>query len=300
MLRARRGAHENVIHLLIALLLLPQVSLANAKVTVEAQLGNELFIGSPFTVTYTIEVDDDTTVHFPKPPFLKPPLRLLKQEEKAPQKGQGAVLETHVLTLASMRTGQYSIPDFEIPFVKNGVGGNIRGESISFTVQTRLGNELDPTFKEAAPPFPVFYRNWTLLMTLGAGLLIVMAILGTLIAIRLFGHRYRVEEAGPPPRPAHELALARLESLEHGVWREEGDYHGFFFELTELTKQYLENRYRTGTAETGTEVIEAMNALNPKAFHWMPRRTDAWSRPRQVYAQPSGQGLFLRSSPVVN
>jgi len=141
------------------------------------------------------------------------------------------------------------------------------GEPVPFVVRTRLGNELEPTFKEAAPPFPIYYRNWILLTALGAIGLIILAILGTLLAIRLFGHRVREKEPGPPPRPAHELALERLQSLENGTWRMEEDYHGFFFELTELTKQYLENRYRTGaTAETSTEVLKAMEELSPEGL----------------------------------
>jgi len=252
---------------ILVLLGFPSVLLAAPEVSVEANLGEDIHIGTPFQVIYTVQVEGDTVVHFPTPPFLKAPIQLLKQEQEVVSPRSGKVTEKHILTLTSLRTGKQIIPSFDIPYVTNGVGGTLQGDTVPFVVRTRLGNELNPMFKEPSPPFPIYYRNWILLTALGAAGVIILAILGTLLAIRLFGHRYREEEPGPPPRPAHELALERLKSLENGTWKIEEDYHGFFFELTELTKQYLENRYRTGaTAETSTEVLKAMEELSPEGL----------------------------------
>jgi uncharacterized RDD family membrane protein YckC len=252
---------------ILFLLVVPSALLAAPEVSVEADLDEDIHIGTPFQVVYTVQVGGDTVVHFPTPPFLKAPIRLLKQENEVGTPKAGQITEKHTLTLTSLRTGKHEIPSFDIPYVTNGVGGTLQGNTVPFVVRTRLGKELDPMFKEPAPPFPIYYRNWTLLTALGAVGVIILAILGTLLAIRLFGHKYRETEPGPPPRPAHELALERLESLENGTWRMEEDYHGFFFELTELTKQYLENRYRTGaTAETSTEVLKAMEELSPEGL----------------------------------
>jgi hypothetical protein len=59
----------------------------------------------------------------------------------------------------------------------------------------------------------------------------------------------------PPPRPAHEIALERLDRLGAGGFAENADHRPFYFQLSEVIRDYLGARYGFDSLEMTTSEL---------------------------------------------
>ena len=67
------------------------------------------------------------------------------------------------------------------------------------------------------------------------------------------------EPAYIPPRPAHEIAMEKLASLEQSGWLDKEDYKTYQSELTYILREYLEGRFNIQAMESTTaEIIKQM------------------------------------------
>ena len=108
--------------------------------------------------------------------------------------------------------------------------------------------------------------------SLRASLLAVARLLALLLLLVILAgsawalyRRYRrnrpVEEIapGPPPAPAHEVALQALERLEKSSMLERGEVKEFHIEASEIIRRYVEARFSVHALEMTTwEVIDGL------------------------------------------
>src|SRR5206468_4769463 len=119
-----------------------------------------------------------------------------------------------------------------------------------------IANEPEPALKENAPPVRVLQRD-LLLAYIAGGL--VAAGLGALITF-LVVRRLRARAAdrpGPPPRPAHEIALERLDRLGAYGFIENADNRPFYFAVSEVIREYLGARFGFDSLELTTDELVA-------------------------------------------
>jgi len=67
----------------------------------------------------------------------------------------------------------------------------------------------------------------------------------------------RGERPGPPPRPAHEIALERLDRLGALGFLENADNRPFYFAVSEVIRDYLGGRYGFDSLEMTTDELIA-------------------------------------------
>ena len=60
---------------------------------------------------------------------------------------------------------------------------------------------------------------------------------------------------GPPPRPAHEIALERLDRLGAYGFLENADNRPFYFVVSEVIREYLGARYGFDSLELTTDEL---------------------------------------------
>ncbi len=65
----------------------------------------------------------------------------------------------------------------------------------------------------------------------------------------------RGERPGPPPRPAHEVALERLDRLGALGFLENADNRPFYFAVSEVIRDYLGARYGFDSLELTTDEL---------------------------------------------
>jgi hypothetical protein len=86
---------------------------------------------------------------------------------------------------------------------------------------------------------------------------IALSVLAAVIIIIILAIYYKkrkmAKESVIPPRPAHEIALEALTELKHGNLVKEGMIKEYYFELSDIVRHYLENRFSLKAPEMTTE-----------------------------------------------
>jgi hypothetical protein len=94
--------------------------------------------------------------------------------------------------------------------------------------------------------------------------LLIITIIGLIIwvSIRYFRNHRKTsgeEIAYVPPEPAHVIAFRELERLKNDELWQKGETKKYYTQLTEILRQYLENRFRVFSLElTTAETLEAL------------------------------------------
>jgi hypothetical protein len=190
---------------------------------------------------------------------------VLDRKEGEQDLGDGRTRHEFSLVVAAYEPGDKEVPAIEVTYLgKGGDVRTVRTAPLPVKVTSLIANEPEPALKDAAGPVVVLEENRTLIYV-GAGLL--AAALGALVTF-LIVRRMRARAAarpGPPPRPAHEIALERLDRLGQYGFLENADNRPFYFAVSEVIREYLGARFGFDSLELTTD--ELMRALKRGARH---------------------------------
>lgn len=176
--------------------------------------------------------------------------------------------QTLAIHLLGFTVGEVKIPPQKLTVVDDeGNISEVMTPSFSVTIQSLIENEPEPALKASIGKGEVvMVKDYTLLYV-GAGLLGVMVIaLLTLLIRKLWSLRNPKPEPAPPPsRPAHEIALEKLNALKLGGYLEERMHKVFHLKLSEAFREYLGNRYGFDSLERSTmELIDDLTLRSLK------------------------------------
>jgi hypothetical protein len=170
--------------------------------------------------------------------------------------GDGKMRRQFTLEVAAYEPGSFEIPPVELTyFGADGTVKSVRTQAVPITIKSLIANEPEPKLKENADSVPVIERNYLLLYIAGG---VAAAGLGALIAL-LVRRRLRARRPpapAAPPRPAHEVAMERLDRLGT-ILAQGGDLRPFYFELSEAIRDYLGGRFGFDSLEMTTEELVA-------------------------------------------
>jgi hypothetical protein len=183
------------------------------------------------------------------------PFSLLDRKESEQSLGDGRVKRQFTLTIAAYEPGAKEVPAIEVTYL--GPRGDVRSARtapVAVKIGSLIANEPEPAIKDAAPPVTVMVENlWPAyiaggLVAAGLGALLTMFIVRRLRA-------RRGERPGPPPRPAHEVALEKLDRLGTYGFLENADNRPFYFAVSEIIREYLGGRYGFDSLELTTDEL---------------------------------------------
>jgi len=215
--------------------------------------------------TYTITVQHDADIH-PAAPDIMPQkgLEFVEKGESPPLEINGQIVHEYWYKLRVDDIGKLTLPStpvsFDAPNPKESgktIRGTILAPEATLEVQSLLaiyGNlegirDIKP-LEEISPPWIHYF-----LMTLGA-----LALLGLVTFLwRRWKSRpvSRVSSTAIPALTPEQLAYKELEALRTKGWLQIGRIQDHFFELSEIFRQYLENRFQFPAREWTTEEITA-------------------------------------------
>jgi hypothetical protein len=185
------------------------------------------------------------------------PFSLLDRQESEQNLGDGRIKRQFTLTIAAYEPGAKEVPALEVTYL--GPRGDVRTARtapVKVKIGSLIANEPEPAIKDAAPPVTVMEENlWPAYIAGGLCAAGLGALLTMLIVRRLRARRG--ERPGPPPRPAHEVALERLDRLGAYGFLENADNRPFYFAVSEIIRDYLGGRYGFDSLELTTDELIA-------------------------------------------
>lgn len=188
---------------------------------------------------------------------------LLDRKDSEQALGDGRMRRVYALTVATYAPGQTAIPPVEVTYL--GPRGDVRTARtapVPVKIASLIANEPEPALKDAAPPVTVMVQNLWPAYAAGALVAAALGALVTFLIVRRLRAR-RGARPGPPPRPAHEVALERLDRLGAYGFLENADNRPFYFAVSEVIREYLGARYGFDSLELTTD--ELMSELRRHA-----------------------------------
>jgi BatD DUF11 like domain len=216
----------------------------------------EAHVGDPINLTITAIGRRGIAVNLPGTIALDP-FTVLERQEAEQDLGDGKIQRAFTLVVATYEPGEVEIPEVEVTYLgKAGEVRSARTAPIAIKIASLIANEPEPALKDIAPPVRVRQPD-LLLVYVGGGLL--AAALGALLAwviVRRLRAR-ALQRPGPPPRPAHEIALERLDRLGAYGFLENADNRPFYFAVSEVIREYLGARFGFDSLELTTDELVA-------------------------------------------
>jgi hypothetical protein len=216
----------------------------------------EAHVGDPVHLEVVAIAKSAVPVNLPSTLELGP-FSLLDRKESEQNLGDGRIRRVFTLTIATYEPGPKEVPAIEVTYL--GPRGDVRTartSPVAVKIGSLIANEPEPALKDAAPPVSVVEENlWPAYLAGG----LVAAGLGALLAIAIV-RRFRArrgDRPGPPPRPAHEVALERLDRLGAYGFLENADNRPFYFAVSEVIREYLGARFGFDSLELTTDELVA-------------------------------------------
>jgi hypothetical protein len=185
------------------------------------------------------------------------PFSLLDRQESEQNLGDGRIKRQFTLTIAAYEPGSKQVPAIEVTYL--GPRGDVRTArtaAVTVKIGSLTANEPEPAIKDAAPPVTVMEENLWPAYIAGALCAAGLGALLTMLLVRRLRAR-RGERPGPPPRPAHEVALEKLDRLGAYGFLENADNRPFYFAVSEIIREYLGGRYAFDSLELTTDELIA-------------------------------------------
>jgi hypothetical protein len=216
-------------------------------------------VGDAFLLTVTAVHLRTVAVNLPASLVLGPFQVLEKLPERDADLGNGKLRRDFQLKVAAFEPGDLVLPGVEVTYL------NARGEArttttgpIDVRILSVLANENDPQLKPNAGPVPVTQRDLTLVWVLLAVLLVVVGVVLGLVLKAYLRRRALRAVPPPPPRPAHEIALEKLDRLRAEDRIARGELKEFYLVLSEILREYLGRRYGFEALDMTTSEILAL------------------------------------------
>jgi hypothetical protein len=166
-------------------------------------------------------------------------------------------VQTKTLYITSFDSGYWAIPPFK--FMVNSDTNGVFTEPLLLQVN---GMSVDTTIaiKDIKPPYA---ENYTLIDWLKDHIYVVYGSLVTLLTIIIIIFLIRYFKKVKPPMvfvetpkiPAHVIAFGKLEVLKNEKLWQEGKLKQYHSSLTDIIREYIENRYKIQALEQTTEEI---------------------------------------------
>jgi hypothetical protein len=226
----------------------------DVKATARVDSSN-ILIGDWLNLHLEIRHKDNVTVQFPAVADSLEGMEVIKRGAPSREESNQQILESATYTLTAFDTGTFIIPPLSVQYTT--AGDTTRRSVQTFPIAIfvhGLGVDTTKDIKDIKPPL-------TVSISFAEMLPYILGVLGLGAAIWLIYYivkkRRRGEALLPeaPPRPAHELALEALRSLEGEKLWQRGMLKEYHSQLTDIVRTYLERRFGLLAMEMITDEI---------------------------------------------
>jgi hypothetical protein len=241
----------------------------------------------------TVEISDESTVSWP---VLKDTItgQIEIVQTSIPDTTKMETGETVIhqrLVITSFDTGFMVIPPFELIF-NNDSFQKLSSEPILLFVSD-IPVDVEADIKEIKEPYDVPFNWKKLAIWIGLGLLMVALIVVALLLYKKYRKQPEEPAARPKPkRPAHEIALEKLEALrQQKLWQNDRTKE-FYIELSDIIREYIEFQFDVLSLEMTTD--ETIASLRLKGLE------EEKLKPLKAMLQMADLAKFAKYKPLAN
>lgn len=231
-------------------------SLPGVEVTTSVDRA-EIHVGD--LITYKVAITYDSTIQLVPVP-LGANLGAFDVKDYKPdietKLKDGRIKSETIFTLSTFTTGDYVIPPLPVMFIMpDNTRKILLSESVPIKVQSLLANAGDTLNVRPLKPQYAFQRDMTKYYIWGGVLLVVLIGAGALWWY--WRKRRQGDTEVVDLREPWEIAFERLALLKEKHYIEDGESKAYYFELTELIRQYLGRMYYVDVLEMTTDEFVA-------------------------------------------
>ncbi|MFC2114243.1 hypothetical protein ACFLRI_02725 [Bacteroidota bacterium] len=247
---------QSYYHLLLIFILIAPV--VNAQVSLKAHVDStHILIGDWFKMT--VEVRHKPDIRIMGSEFIDSihSIDIIKSSEVDSSISKDFIIEKQEFTLTSFQPGLQQIPEFRV-YYQNPDDTNLRWiSSDTFQIMVdAMEADTSQAIMPIKPPLrvPLHWKDLRFLIFVYPLLLLISLIV-------LYVERKRKNKPFLPVRqkpklPAHLIAIRDLRMLEEEKLWQKGEDKEFHVRLTDIVRQYIEDRYQLPALESTTDEIE--------------------------------------------
>ena len=242
------------------LTLLPVFGFAQNSMVKAVLDSQEILIGDQINLDLSVEFNEEVPVAWPVfKDTITGQLEIIEASiPDTVKKETGETVIHQRLVITSFDTGFIVLPPVEFVF-NNDTLQTLSTEPILIFVSD-VPVEMEAEIKEIKEPYDVPF-NWKKWLMWG---LLTILIIALIIAGILLWKKYRKVPEAPvarpkPTRPAHDIAMEKLEELRNTKLWQNNQTKQFYIELSDITREYIEFRFDVLALEMTTD--ETISAL---------------------------------------
>lgn len=252
-----------ILHFVLPLLLLPLIINAQ-KITVNASLdSNIILIGDQVHLWLDIERPENAIVQFPalQDTIMEGVEILEKARPDTLSSGGGMVKLREAYLITSFDSGVYMLPSFPFAFSMDTISDTLWTNPLVLGVQTMKVDTTKQAICDIKKPYDAPWSFWEFMaeywyyFVIGLGVIVI----GFLIYL-YFRKRKKKEPLirvlRKPEEPPHVIALRELDRLKNEKLWQQSRFKEYHTRLTEIIRQYLEDRFGiTAMEQTTWEIL---------------------------------------------
>ncbi len=216
---------------------------------------NNILIGDWLRLHIEVEHAENITVQFPSIPDSLQGFEIIRRDSLLKTTSNNKTLESMTYVLTSYDSGMYIIPPlvFQYAFANDTTLHTTETAPIPIVVHS-VGVDTTKDIKDIKPPV-------TLPISFAEVLPYIIGVIGAGGFVWLIYYIMKKRKKGEPiipeapPRPAHEVALEALHSLEAEKLWQRGLVKEYHSQVTDIIRTYIERRYNVIAMEMVTEEI---------------------------------------------
>ncbi len=239
---------------IVVLLFIAQNVLAQEASVIAVLDSQEILIGDQINLDLTVALRDDSPVAWPVlKDTITGQLEIIQSSVlDTTKKESGEVVLHQRLVLTSFDTGFIVLPPISFMFNNDSLQ-TLSTEPILIFVSD-IPVEMEQEIMDIKEPYDVPY-NWKKWIKWG---LLVLLCIALIIGAVLLWKKYKKEPEAPiarpkPKRPAHEIALEKLEELRSKKLWQNDQTKKFYIELSDIIREYIEFRFDVLALEMTTD-----------------------------------------------
>lgn len=241
--------------------LIPGLLLAQS-VRVSARVdSNNILIGDWLPLHIEVEHPANTTITFPSLPDSLEGFEVIRREPPTKKSTDRGILESSTYILTAFDSGMHVVPPFTVRYRTEGDTTEHAMDTPPIPVVVH-GIRVDTTqeIKDVKPPLSLPLTLADILPYL-IGTVLIAALVWLYLYVRARRRKGEPLIPEPPPRPANEVALEALRSLESERMWQRGKVKEFYSRLADIIRVYIEKRFGVAALELTSDEILSSGAI---------------------------------------